>query len=66
MAALVYRRDKHRIDLFIWPGRTPARARTVQGYHGLAWSRDGMVFRAVSDLNAAELGDFETLLRPPN
>jgi anti-sigma factor RsiW len=64
VAALVYRRHQHVINLFIWPdaaGRADERAR--DGYHLLRWSSSGFGYWAVSDLNAAELRDFEQQLR---
>jgi len=61
-AALVYRRGQHLIDLFAWPSTAPldrvAASGSRDGYNFLRWSRDGMTFWAVSDLNAQELGDF--------
>ena len=62
VAALVYQRDKHLIDLFVWPGNQPEARRTVQGYNLTAWSRHAMNFRAVSDLNEAELAVLKRLL----
>jgi anti-sigma factor RsiW len=62
VAALVYGRAQHLIDVTVWPG-APAQARegTRNGYNFISWSRDGMVFWAVSDLNKAELRDFSAL-----
>lgn len=61
-AALVYRRQKHDINLFIWPAANNAtrapKAFTRRGYNLVHWSGSGMEFWAVSDLNAVELGDF--------
>lgn len=57
VAALVYRRARHDIDLFIWPGtatRTPVLT-SLRGYNLVRWSGDGMQMRAVSDLDGAEL-----------
>ncbi len=64
-AALIYGRNKHIINLFIWPGTDPARARDriSNGYHMLNWSDNGMTFWAVSDLNDAEIHDFVSLYR---
>lgn len=69
VAALVYRRDKHAINVFVWPA-DPASpesivepAGTRQGYHLLHWVRSGMQWWAVSDLNEAELEQFSALLR---
>lgn len=67
VAALVYRRRKHYINLFVWPSdkTTPKQAApvTVQGYHVLHWERAGMVYWTVSDLEASELEKFVELLK---
>ncbi|HWK44577.1 MAG TPA: anti-sigma factor [Stellaceae bacterium] len=65
VAALVYQRQQHLIDLFVWPDdghfdHGPAEG-SRSGYNFLRWSRDGMAFWAVSDLNAPELADFVRL-----
>jgi anti-sigma factor RsiW len=62
VAALVYGRAQHLIDVTVWPG-APVQARegTANGYNFISWSRDGMVFWVVSDLNKAELRDFAGL-----
>jgi anti-sigma factor RsiW len=65
-AALVYQRRQHTINLFIWPEATlamPADVRSVRGFQLRHWSRSGMSFWAVSDLNDGELADFERALR---
>ncbi|HEY9516759.1 MAG TPA: anti-sigma factor [Gemmatimonadaceae bacterium] len=64
VAALVYQRRKHVINLFIWPvERSDERAREItrQGYHLLHWTRAGMTYWAVSDLNGDELREFVRL-----
>lgn len=62
VAALVYQRRRHVIDLFVWPGGgSLARGTTAgsrNGYNFLRWNQDGMTFWAVSDLNPHELADF--------
>jgi anti-sigma factor RsiW len=62
VAALVFQRNKHVINLFIWPApeadSTPAALTPRQGYHLIHWSEGGMVFWAVSDLNEKELMEF--------
>ena len=62
VAALVFQRHKHIINLFIWPakamGSTPAASAPRQGYHLIHWSEAGMVFWAISDLNQKELMEF--------
>jgi anti-sigma factor RsiW len=64
-AALIYGRNKHVINLFIWPAPQPAPGSTLtrNGYHMQTWSGDGMTFWAVSDLNEAELQEFISLYR---
>jgi anti-sigma factor RsiW len=63
VAALVYRRNKHIINVFIWPGESGESTAEKQGYNLLHWSDGGMTVWAVSDLNAGELGHFEDLFR---
>jgi anti-sigma factor (TIGR02949 family) len=62
VAALVYERRKHTINVFVSPARDDASARTstgsIRGFHVRQWSRGGMSFWAVSDLNDAELTEF--------
>jgi anti-sigma factor RsiW len=66
VAALIYQRRLHSINLFIWPESTGTVAedvRTVRGFQLRHWSRGGMSLWAVSDLNDAELAEFERVLR---
>jgi anti-sigma factor RsiW len=63
VAALVYQRNKHVINVFIWPGESSAGAFTLNGYHLVHWSAGGMAYWAISDLNESELNDFSALLR---
>jgi anti-sigma factor RsiW len=60
VAALIYQRRQHTINLFIWPESTSGDidARSVRGFNVQHWTRDGMSFWAASDVNAAELGEF--------
>jgi len=66
VAALVYQRQKHLINVFVWPVESsPTKVpdiQTIQGYNLVFWWRDGMYFCAVSDLNVAELNEFVHLL----
>jgi anti-sigma factor RsiW len=64
VAALVYRRQQHFINLFIWPAKQDAaqKAETRQGYHVIRWAKSGMTYWAVSDLNAPELQEFARLI----
>lgn len=66
VAALVYRHGRHLIDVFIWPETGPAEApslRVGSGYNVAAWRARGMAFRAVTDMDQAELRDFMALWR---
>lgn len=65
VAALVYQRRKHFINLFLWPTDESNRsgAATHQGYNVIYWSQADMSFWAVSDLNAGELREFAELVR---
>jgi anti-sigma factor RsiW len=67
VAALVYGRRQHLINVFLWPatnGDTEgADVSTQQGYHLLHWTTPQYTYWAVSDLGLAELRDFVKLLR---
>ena len=67
VAALVYQRQKHTINVFVSPQRTdsstPDAVRTVRGFNVRHWNHNGMSFWAVSDLNSAELGEFARALQ---
>jgi anti-sigma factor RsiW len=69
VAALVYRRNQHVINVFVWPSRSDDTgllgAPAEQGYNVLHWRRDGMNFWAVSDVSPADLTNFAQLLRRP-
>jgi anti-sigma factor RsiW len=65
VAALVYQRRKHFINLFIWPSAENSRKKTVmrQGYNLFHWTQSGMTYWAVSDLNSNELQEFVQLVQ---
>lgn len=66
VAALVYQRRGHLIDLFIWPARSvdvAARDHSWNGFNVIRWTAGGMSFAAVSDLNETELGQFRSLVK---
>jgi anti-sigma factor (TIGR02949 family) len=66
VAALVYRRQQHSINVFVWPTSETSgtdTARSVRGFHVHHWIRDGMSFWVVSDLNDAELSEFAGALQ---
>jgi anti-sigma factor RsiW len=72
VAALVYRADRHVINLFTWPaaytpdgsGPEPA-ASEHQGFHMLHWTRGGMTYWAVSDASEERLRAFARQLGAP-
>ncbi|WP_317201506.1 anti-sigma factor [Janthinobacterium sp.] len=67
VAALVYRSDRHTINVFVWPadGAAAGGMETLsrQGFNIVAWRANGMRFWAVSDLNAGQLQAFAQKLR---
>jgi len=69
VAALVYQRRKHLINLFIWPAPPGAAAREESeahnGYHMIRWTKSGMNYCAVSDVNTTDLSQFVSLVRGP-
>ena len=70
VAALVYQRRQHFINLFIWPEAIESGSRNKiavrQGYNLIYWKRAGMAYWAVSDLNINELQEFALALQTPN
>ncbi len=66
VAALVYRRRLHVINLFLWPAAETAErgATTVarNGYHVVQWAAGGMTWSTVSDLNPDELREFADMV----
>lgn len=64
VAALVYRRRLHRIDVFVRPsgGRAAPSHFERNGFREISWTKDSFVFTAVSDLNGGELASFVNLL----
>ena len=67
MAAVVYQRRKHYINLFISPANQNATAKeellTRRGYNLLHWQQGGMEYWAVSDVNKGDLQQFVQLVR---
>ena len=63
VAALIYRRNKHIINLFIWPGEGSTVKNTKQGFSLIRFEFKGMVCWAVSDLNPLELQQFVDLFK---
>jgi anti-sigma factor RsiW len=66
VAALVYRRRQHVINLFTWPtSQADSAIRTFdrQGYHAFNWTKHHLTYWAASDLNPDELRKFAEMLR---
>jgi anti-sigma factor RsiW len=65
VAALVYGRRQHLINVFTWPSTSPEREVTLtrNGYNAVHWSDKGMTWWAVSDLNLSELRQFENFCK---
>jgi anti-sigma factor RsiW len=67
VAALVYRRDRHAINLFLSPTAKQRDTRVFRfsrrGYNVINWTQGEMECWAVSDLNAQELGRFSSIVR---
>jgi len=67
VAAIVYQRRQHLINVFVWPAnsnsRSIAQASVRQGYNLIRWTNSGMDWWAISDLNLAELQQFVQLLQ---
>jgi len=67
VAALVYQRRLHYVNVFVWPAAkvqdAPPVSQVRDGYNILHWTQGGMTFWAVSDLAGDELRSFADLLR---
>lgn len=67
VAALVYQKQKHFINVFIWPapqsGSMTPQALTEQGYNLEHWVQGGMNYWVISDVNSADLHTFVQLLQ---
>jgi anti-sigma factor RsiW len=67
VAAIVYRRRLHTINLFVRPASDAPAAgpavSTEDGYNLVRWTAGGLEFFAVSDLNAKELQEFAAAFR---
>jgi len=60
VAALVYQRRLHFINLFIWPENSGSSGelRTPKGFNVIHSNHEGMTYWAISDMNGAELREF--------
>jgi anti-sigma factor RsiW len=66
VAALVYGRRRHVINVFLWPATGPegvARPVERRGYHILHWATPDLAYWVASDLGLSELTEFAGLLR---
>jgi len=65
VAALVFHRRLHVINLFIWPGALPGGEKHLarDGYNLLGWSDGVMTYWAVSDVSPPELETLRALYR---
>jgi anti-sigma factor RsiW len=67
VAAVVYQRSQHFINLFVWPATNteikPEDQLARQGYNIIHWTRAGMTYWLVSELNLAELTECARLLK---
>jgi anti-sigma factor RsiW len=63
VAALVYGRRKHIINLFTWPAGTPpgVTSWSRQGYNMVHWKKGEMDYWAIADITVAELEQFRDL-----
>jgi mycothiol system anti-sigma-R factor len=65
VAALVYGRRKHFINVFVWPTKEPDTPihppGSKQGYQWVHWRHQGMEFCAVSDVSAQDLHELAQL-----
>lgn len=70
VAALIYRADKHVINVFTWPTSygidgAGLSATSRQGFHVLHWTQGGMTWWAVSDASEDRLRQLARLLGAP-
>jgi anti-sigma factor RsiW len=67
VAALVYQRRQHFINLFTWPSSPGSQSGYGEmkrsGYNLVFWTEDGMTCWAVSDLQIGELEQFAQLYK---
>lgn len=64
VAALVYRRRQHVINVFTWPADPTLMAEnhySRNGYNAIHWSNGSMIFWAVADIALSELAQFKDL-----
>ena len=66
VATLVYHHGPHTISVFVWPEASASSAPPVltqaEGLNVLSWTKDGMVWWAVSDMDQSEMKELRALL----
>ena len=66
VAALVYGRRLHVVNVFLWPSAdgtdSAPRELVHKGYNLLTWSKGGITYFAISDLNLGELRELQSKL----
>jgi mycothiol system anti-sigma-R factor len=65
VAALVYGRRKHVVNVFVWPTSerdVAPRSGSHLGYQWVDWRKGGMEFCAISDTSAADLDQLQRLI----
>lgn len=66
VAALIYKRNKHFINVFVWPVNhehgLPSLSENLRGYNIISRDFNGLHYVLVSDLNAGELGELADLI----
>jgi anti-sigma factor RsiW len=67
VAALVYQRKLHFINLFVFPSEASSDSGNKmfvrQGYNLITWTKSGMTFWVISDLNLGELQEFSQAIQ---
>ncbi|MCL6741441.1 anti-sigma factor [Sphingomonas sp. RB56-2] len=64
VAAIVYHRRLHTVNLFVWPSKPVSERTSVEdGFELAEWSDGGLRFAAVSDIPPQELQQFERAFR---
>ena len=62
VAAIVYHRRLHTVNLFVWPAKDAAKRSFMKdGFAVTEWSRNGLRYAAVSDIPPGELQQFHEL-----
>ena len=64
VAAIVYHRRLHTVNLYVWPAPNAAKRSLVkEGFAVEEWSDRGLRFAAVSDISPQELREFQAFFR---